>query len=51
MCEFWTWFNQTNFGSVIGAALTLAIAIAIMGIGFGWAAEFLIRGIKDGRTK
>ena len=49
MCEFWTWFNQANFGSVIGAALTLAFAITIVGFGVGWAIELVLRGIKDGR--
>nr|DAR86391.1 MAG TPA: small integral membrane protein [Caudoviricetes sp.] len=49
MCEFWTWFNQANFGSVIGAALTLAVAIVIVGFGVGWAIDLVLCGIKDGR--
>ncbi|WP_156496305.1 hypothetical protein [Eikenella sp. NML03-A-027] len=49
MCEFWTWFNQANFGSVVGAALTLAVAIAVIGLGVGYAIQFVLKGIQDGR--
>lgn len=51
MCEFWTWFARANFGTVAGAALTLAVAIAIVGFGAGWAIEFVLRGIKEGGRK
>lgn len=46
MIEFWNWLIEKSFVDVVGAALSLAVGLVIVGMGVESLVKSVIRGFR-----